>query len=404
MDNGSSKIRTLLMYSQDTRGMGHITRTLTIASHVLARFPNWVAYVATRSKIAREVSWPPHQCDLIKLPSRRTPSSVQRTPEEEQASLEQFRALRSQILRAAAVGLAPDLVFVDHEPLGSSGEFRDGLWALKQMRPETRFVFGLRDIMDDPDRIRAAWSASGVYDALENLYDGIAVFGSPRLYDVAEAYAIPESVRPKLHYCGYVVRDFPPSTPDEIRQQYELPANGRLVLASVGSGRDGSDVLRHAGAAIARLQERHPDLSAILVTGPFMPEEEAVLLHPLAGPRRRLVPYADVFQLMAVADAAVCMGGYNTLCEGLSAACPMVIVPRATHKVEQLIRAELLAGCGLARCIHPSQACQDSLADGLEWALARDRVTHAGRVREIFPSFDGAAQVTGYLSSWLNGG
>src|SRR5262249_11122721 len=93
----SSSIRTLLMYRHDTRGLGHITRPLTIANHVLARFPEWVAYVVTRSKVAREAPWPPHQCDLIKLPSRRTPRSVQRTPEEEQASLEQFRTLRSQI-------------------------------------------------------------------------------------------------------------------------------------------------------------------------------------------------------------------------------------------------------------------------------------------------------------------
>jgi len=49
-------------------------------------------------------------------------------PADEQASLEQFRALRGQILRDVALGLRPDLVFVDHEPLGSSSEFRDGLW------------------------------------------------------------------------------------------------------------------------------------------------------------------------------------------------------------------------------------------------------------------------------------
>src|SRR5262249_2309164 len=163
-------------YSQDTRGLGHITRTLTIANHVLSRYPNVVAYVVTRSKVARDCDWPPHQCDYIKLPSRRTPRSVLRSPEAEQASLEQFRTLRSQILRDTAIGLAPDRVLVDHEPLGSSGEFRDGLWALKERRPGTRFVFGLRDIMDDPARIQEQWKRMGVYEAFENLYDGIAVF------------------------------------------------------------------------------------------------------------------------------------------------------------------------------------------------------------------------------------
>jgi predicted glycosyltransferase len=396
-------IRTLLLYAQDTRGLGHITRTLTIARHVLETYSNCVAYIVSRSKVAWDVSWP-HGCDYIKLPSRRTPRTVQRTPEEDQASLERFRALRGQILREAALGLAPDLVYVDHEPLGSSGEFRDGLWALKRQHPETRFVFGLRDIMDDPDRIRAQWRDMGVYDALENLYDVIAVFGSPHVYDVAEAYAIPDSVRPKLHYCGYVVRDCPPATPEDIRQQYGLPTNGRLIVASVGSGRDGLAVLKHARAAIARLQARDPDLSAILVAGPLMPEEETASLQSLANLRCRVVPNADVFQLMEVADAAVCMGGYNTLCEGLVTACPMVIVPRATHKIEQLIRAELLAARGLARCIHPKEVDEENLAEALKWGLARDRRAQAQQVREFFPSFDGAAVLTGHLSPWLNGG
>src|SRR5262249_48760683 len=79
----SAPMRTVLMYSQDTRGLGHITRTLTIAHHVLETFVNCVAYVVTRSKIARESFWP-HRCDLIKLPSRRTPKTIQRTPEAEQ--------------------------------------------------------------------------------------------------------------------------------------------------------------------------------------------------------------------------------------------------------------------------------------------------------------------------------
>jgi predicted glycosyltransferase len=402
MNGPSSPMRTVLMYAQDTRGLGHITRTLTIAHHVLETFTHCVVYVVTRSRIAGECRWP-QGCDVIKLPSRKTPKMIQRTAEEDLAHTERFRALRGQILRDAALGLAPDLVLVDHEPLGSSGEFRDGLWALKQQRPDTRFVFGLRDIMDEPGRIREQWEQMGVYDALENLYDGIAVFGSPRLYDVAEAYAIPNSVRSKLHYCGYVVRDFPPATPQQIRRQYALPANGRVIVASVGSGDDGCAVLQRAHAAITRLQARDPELSAILVTGPYMPEEEAASLRSLATPRCRLVPSAEVFQLMAVADAAVCMGGYNTICEGLMTACPMVIVPRATHKIEQLIRAELLAAHGLARCVHPAAACEETLAAALEWALARDRREQARRVREVLPSFDGAARLTGYLSPWLVG-
>src|SRR5207247_832655 len=152
----TSPARTLLLYAQDTRGLGHINRTLTIARHLLAAHPDLVAYIMTKSPIVGDFTLP-GRCDYIKLPTRLTPATVQQTVEEEEAAKQRFRAIRGQILREAALALAPALVLVDHEPLGSAGEFREGLYALKAQCPATRFVFGLRDIMDDPARIRALW-------------------------------------------------------------------------------------------------------------------------------------------------------------------------------------------------------------------------------------------------------
>ncbi len=78
-----------------------------------------------------------------------------------------------------------------------------------------------------------------------------------------------------------------------------------------------------------------------------------------------------------------------------------MIVPRATHKIEQQIRAETLAVHGLARCVHPSELSGESLAEALAWALGSDPHAHARRVHELIPSFDGAARLTDYLSQWL---
>jgi len=198
--------RTLLLYAQDNRGLGHVTRALTIAGRVLQAYPDLVAYIATKSALGGSVTLP-ERCDYIKLPARLPLAGAGGDDEDDAAERQRFRDIRSRLLLAAAQGLAPDLVLVDHEPLGSAGEFREGLYALKARHPATRFVFGLRDIMDQPAATCAQWRELGVYDALAELYDGIAVFGSPTLYDVADAYAIPPAVRPKLHYCGYIVRD-----------------------------------------------------------------------------------------------------------------------------------------------------------------------------------------------------
>ena len=397
------QVRTILLYAQDNRGLGHINRTLTIARHVLAAYPNWVAYLATKSRITGNFILP-KRCDYIKLPTRLTPETIPQTAEEEEAVIRHFRKIRGQILRDAALGLAPDLVLVDHEPLGAKGEFREGLYALKEQCPATRFVFGLRDIMDDAAQIRALWRELGVYDAFENLFDGIAVYGSPKLYDVAQAYALPPSVQPKLHYCGYSVRDLSNVDARLVRQEHGLPDKGPLVVATVGSGSDGYPVLEAARAAVEQLQTTYPDLLAIMVTGPFMPADHQAMLLSRATATCRVLSRADNFQLMAAADAIVSMGGYNSVCEALAVARPLVIVPRATHKIEQQIRAETLAAQGLARWVHPKELNGETLADALEWALRSDRQAHAQKVRELIPSFDGAARLTAYLRRWLGAG
>jgi predicted glycosyltransferase len=394
-------IRTLLLYAQDRRGLGHINRTLTIARHMLAAHPDLVAYIATKSAIASNFTLP-QQCDYIKLPRRLTPAIFQRSEENEEVSLDHFRKLRAQILRDAALMLSPDLVVVDHEPLGASGEFRDGLYALKAQCPATKFVFGLRDIMDDEERIRAEWQQMGVYDALENLYDGIAVYGSPHVYDVAQAYAIPTSVRHKLHYCGYIVRERPACDAAALREQNGLPPNGPLVLATVGSGFDGFPVLEASIRALKRLKARFPEVAALIVTGPLMPATDQSALQAQAPPWCRVLPRADNFQLMGAADAIVGMGGYNSVCEALAVARPLVIVPRATHKIEQQIRAEALAAQGLAQWVHPKHLNGDRLVEALEWALSCDRQALARRIGEVIPSFDGAARLTHHLSRWLD--
>src|SRR5881396_1561809 len=130
--------RTMLLYAQDHRGMGHINRTLTIVRHVLAAHPNLVAYIATKSPIPNLFALP-ERCDYIKLPRRLSTSD--QTEEVKEAATVYFRQVRSRILREAALSLAPELVLVDHEPLGTKGEFREGLYALKALCPNTKFIF-----------------------------------------------------------------------------------------------------------------------------------------------------------------------------------------------------------------------------------------------------------------------
>jgi predicted glycosyltransferase len=133
-----------------------------------------------------------------------------------------------------------------------------------------------------------------------------------------------------------------------------------------------------------------------------MPSEQRAALEARATATCRIVPRADNVELVAAADAVVGMGGYNSVFEALRAARPLVIVPRATEKVEQRIRAETLAAHGLARWVAPAELDGERLAAALEWALGQDPAAYARRVRAVLPSFDGAARLAEYLSHWLD--
>ena len=395
-------MQTLLLYAQDSKGLGHITRATTIARHVLAANPRCIAYIVTESPAIQEFTFP-DRCDFIKLPKRQTPNGPEETPEELEASKDYFRDIRSAILKETALSLAPDLVLVDHVPLGYRGEFREGLLALRAERPRTKFVLGLRDIMDAPSFTRAQWQGHGEYDALESLYDGILVYGQRDLFDVAVAYGIPPAARAKMEYVGYLVREPVPADREAERRALGIPSDAPLVVATVGSGVDGFPVLRATLAAVRALQRDRPDLHAFLVTGPFMPRPEQESLRGDADSLVRVVPRADNLRLMACADAVVSMGGYNSVFEVLRLGRPLVIVPRSTHKIEQQMRAETLAARGLARCVMPDRLSSGDLVPALEWALGSDPQVHARRVREVIRSFDGITRTTAYLTECLRG-
>src|SRR5919108_84905 len=80
----SPGMRTVLLYAQDRQGLGHITRSLTIARHLLARYPNAVAYLATKSALASHFGLP-DRFDYIKLPTRLRPAAQRTALEEKDA-------------------------------------------------------------------------------------------------------------------------------------------------------------------------------------------------------------------------------------------------------------------------------------------------------------------------------
>src|SRR5438309_1274215 len=275
-------------------------------------------------------------------------------------------ALRDGVIRDAIKTFEPDVLLVDHLPLGAGGELVRTLERLRK-RGRTRCVLGLREVLQDRETVRRTWTAQGYVAAMRHYYDAIWIYGDPAVFDPVREYDVFAAVADKVRYTGYL--DQRPRLDFAGPQAAQLVADllpGTLALCVVGGGVDG-----HALAEAFVQTELPADTSGLVVTGPYMPSEQRERLRHAAERQARcqvLEFLPDPVPLLGRADRVIAMGGYNTICEVLSFEKHALIVPRVDPEPEQWIRAQRLAELGLIDVLHPSELTSRALA---LW-LARD--------------------------------
>lgn len=334
---------SVMMYSHDTIGLGHMRRNTAIAQELVARVPG-VSVLMLVGCPAGMVFEPHPGIDYVKLPSLTKLGRGRWQAGSLRIDAATTRALRAGILERAFETFAPDVLLVDHEPAGVWDELIEPIRALK-VRGRTRVILGLRDILDDPDRVRRAWSGSGTDDVISGLYDDILIYGSETFYPSDTAYGL-EALRPgHVRYCGGVTVVRPAK-----RERWRgLP---RRVLVSGGGGRDAYLLLDTVLAGFESLPvHRRPALT--LIAGPLMDAELSAALRHRAGAAGAIChdTVADLPALLVASDLFITMAGYNSVTEALVTGCPAVVVPRVGPSGEQRLRAERLQALGLATVV-----------------------------------------------------
>jgi predicted glycosyltransferase len=340
----------VVFYSHDTYGLGHLRRTLAVAHSLRAR-RRLSQLIATGSPFAHSFRLPP-EADYVKLPSVAKVGRDEYEPRHLALPFGTISALRREILLSVARHFRPRLLVVDNVPGGLKGELIPALRYLKSI--SCQLVLGLRDVIDDPERVRDAWARDGSYDLLQRMYDRILVYGEREVYDLPAECGFSSDIAAKTRFVGYLGRASGERTREEVRASLGV-GSGRLALVMAGGGEDGYELLRTALDAVELRQDGSP-FEWLLLGGPMLPDGERSRL--LARVRGRSVVFSDflddIESYLQAADVVVSMGGYNSVCELLSLGRPALIVPRVWPRREQLIRAQMLGGLGLVRWLDPS--------------------------------------------------
>jgi predicted glycosyltransferase len=219
--------------------------------------------------------------------------------------------------------------------------------------------------MDAPHLLDVEWKRNDTMHKIGMLYDDIWVYGPPDFYDPLTGLDVPDSVREKMNFVGFLQRK------SSVKRSSDA---GEYLIVTTGGGGDGSDLVRDVIAAYKA--DATLTIKAMIVLGPYMPNEQRLqfMEHAADDPRIEIIEFDNRMEdRIAGARAVVAMGGYNTYCEILSFDKPALIVPRTQPRLEQLIRARRAAELGLVSMLPPQEAADSQrFANALKDLLKRD--------------------------------
>ncbi len=378
--NGNGSVPRILAYSHDGYGLGHLRRNVRIMSGLRKRIPEVDVLLVTGAKVADRVvsrfgfNW-------LRLPAVAKVAKGRYEADEDGYSSVDIIQHRAMIIADAVRTFRPDVVLVDRYPRGLHNELSPALEILRGER-DVSLVLGLRDILDDAHIVREEWDAAGYTETIRELFRSVLIYGDPAIYDPVSQYQMPADVAGRTTFTGYLADDLVAVDSPEVRNRFVRPGR-RLVVSTLGGGKDGYGLAETFLSAAGRLSVRGWD--GLLVTGPYMSREDMARLHahPMANsiPIIEMVP--DVPSHLAAADAVVCMGGYNTMCDVLALAVPAVTIPRTEPRQEQLMRCERFAARGLTSTLPPDRLSDVALADAVLTVEKSERGALGKRCNEI---------------------
>lgn len=384
----AAETKRYLFYSHDGVGLGHTARNLAIARALAERDPDATILLATGTDDALQLGVP-ERVEILKLPSLRKIANERYAARRLLLNERQIHSLRSDLLAGTVRSFQPHVMLVDKHPLGAGGELRSALSLLQQQGGAA--VLGLRDILDEPEVVVAEWSRHNLRSVIAEFYDRILIYGEPDVFNPVTEYSMPATLAARTLFCGYVINDA--TTPCKpMANSNSVRRKGRpRVVATVGGGEDGGELLEQFLHACVGAP-----WSGVAVSGPFAQNGAKARLFELAGrSKSKLFEFVpNLWRAFEPIDALVCMGGYNTLCEGLAHSVPIVCVPRVHPRREQYLRAECFSRLGLLEFVDPEMLSAPVLRDAVLRALSRPSGCTAARL-----NFAGAIRAAEMLST-----
>lgn len=368
----------ILLWVQHLLGIGHLTRTATIARALAA--DGMDVTVASGGEPAPVVDLGPVR--LAQLPSARAIDVYFKVlhDSDDRPVDDAWRARRLAASQALYRDLRPDVIVTELFPFGRR-QFR---FELEPLLTEARtdgvaVVASVRDILVAPPKPERQVE---MLERAKRLYDLVLVHGDPDLVPLDRTFPHTREIADLVRYTGYVV--------DEREGPAGADGAGE-ILVSAGGGAVAEPLLRAAMAA--RALSSAADAPWRFLVGDNLPQ---TVFDDLAADAASGVTVErarrDFPTLLKRCRLSISQGGYNTVLETLAAGARAVIAPYAGGlETEQTLRATALQERGALEVVGEAELTPDRLAAAVDRGLANPPSSAAGI------SIDGARETAKLL-------
>lgn len=379
----------VLFYCQHVLGMGHFIRS----TEIVRGLTDFDVTFLNGGEVVQGFELPP-AVEVVNLPPIQSDAEFRTIYGTDEArSLDEIKRARTERILAEFERVQPALLIVELFPFGRRKFAFELLPLLEHIRATgspTRVVCSLRDILVSK-RDQARYEAH-VIGLINEYFDLLLIHADPRFQRLEETFGRVADLTCAIRYTGFVAQAAPEPMP-------AAPRDEAMIVASIGGGRVGYELLACTIAASARLRELPHRVR--IFAGPYMSDAEFAQLAALAAPQPQidLERYTTHFCAeLAAADLSISMAGYNTCMNIVTTGVPALVCPfTGNGNEEQTIRAAKLEQLGVVGMLPAEGLTPEHLAAQIRARLAAGRGVR-GRPLDIRGVKQTAAELAALLA------
>ncbi len=379
-------------YCQHVLGIGHFHRSMEICRAI-----------ARRHSTTLILGGPPVEVDqpdinVLRLPGLQMDSEFnEMVPCRPEQSLAEVKATRQKQLFAHFQATRPDIFITELYPFGRKAfrfELDPLLTAIRDGSLAACSCYcSVRDILVEKITGREKFEQR-VVQTLNAYFDGILIHADPGIITLDETFNRMGDIHIPRHYTGFVTvtENSNGEAREQIRSTLGLTAPDKLIVASIGGGNVGSELLLAAIRAFTLLQN---SISAHLqlFCGPYCDEE---MYKTLLNERRHNLTI-DRFtkhfpQWLEAADLSISMAGYNTCMNLVKAGIPALVYPFKQNR-EQRLRAVRLGRKVPLTILEETELAPQLLVKRMAEQLTKSRISADIKL-------DGAEETVRQIEKW----